>query len=158
MFIEHTGRFYFYSLSTQDPSLFLVRTVWYLYIWYHTVRIQNGLSPCALAHVLSIYIEYIGRSYLFSLRTQGEPTFINWANRQFLLLLIDDTQRSYFCWPKLQGESTFLTLTTHKNLTSVHKEHEKILPLLTGNTGKYYLYSFGTCTQDCPSSVHQGHR
>ena len=31
--------------ETQGLSPFWVRTVWYIYIWYHTVRTQNELTP-----------------------------------------------------------------------------------------------------------------
>ena len=37
-----------YCLNPLGQSPFWVRTVWcHLYIWYHTDRPQNGLSPCA---------------------------------------------------------------------------------------------------------------
>ena len=45
----------FKGFYSQGLNPFWVRTVWYLidlYIWYHTVRTQNGLSPCGFMKIL----------------------------------------------------------------------------------------------------------
>ena len=45
----------FKGFYSQGLNPFWVQTVWYLidlYIWYHTVRTQNGLSPCGFMQIL----------------------------------------------------------------------------------------------------------
>ena len=45
----------FKGFYSQGLNPFWVRTVWYLidlYTWYHTVRTQNGLSPCGFMQIL----------------------------------------------------------------------------------------------------------
>ena len=47
-----------FSMNTQGLSQLWVRTVWDLYIWYHTVRTQNGLSPCGWSKLFTQSILY----------------------------------------------------------------------------------------------------